>query len=163
MKSMKSMMSSCLMVLAGVVLACNAESGEEAHNKTAPSGKTAVVTIKGVITNLAAGKARITGDTYLQLLLIPPDGKLSVKAEAGFLSFPSSLARVSMPAKGPFSLACSGLASGTYVLVVQKYVFSTDGVRPFLLKGERPLEIKISDSTASVLDVGEVTLPIPAP
>ncbi len=158
---MKRMMSTCLIVLAGVALTCNAASGEEAHKQTVPSGK-AAVTIRGVITNLLAGKARITPDTYLQLLLIPPDGKLSVKAEAGFLSFPSSLPTVSMPAKGPFSLTCSGLASGTYVLVVQKYVLSTDGIRPFLLKGERPLEIKISDSTASVLDVGDVDLPIPA-
>ncbi len=158
---MKSEVSSCLMVLAGVLLAHQAASGEEAHWQAATTNKATVVTIKGVVTNLAEGIERITGDTYLQLVFLPPDGKLEVTAEAGRISFTSSLPRVSMPAKGPFSFEGGGLGPGTYVVAVQKYAFSTDGWHPFLRKDGQPLEIKISDSTPSVLDVGEVALPVP--
>ncbi len=158
---MESKVSSCLLVFAGVLLAYQIESGVEAHRQAAPNNKADVVTVKGVVTNLAEGKERITGDTYLQLVFLPPDGKLDVRAEAGRISFTSSLPRASMPTKGPFSFEGKGLGPGTYLLAVQKYAFSTDGFHPFLRKDGQPLEIKISDSTPSVLDVGEVTLPVP--
>ena len=158
---MMSKVSSCLLVFAGVLLACQAVSGEEAHSQAAPSNKAGIVTIKGVVTNLAEGKERITGDTYLQLVFLPPDGKLGVRVEAGRISFTSSLQKVSMPTKGPFSFEGNGLGPGTYAVAVQKYAFSNDGWHPFLRKDGKPLEIKISDSTPSVLDVGEVTLPVP--
>jgi hypothetical protein len=124
--------------------------------------KSGVIIIKGVITNLDDGKDRIKDDTYLQLVFVPPDGKVPMQVSAAKVIYPSSLPKISVPATGPFSFECRGLRPGTYLVAVQRYQSPNESWRPFLHRGQTIASIVIpKDSPSPVINMGNVTLPLP--
>jgi len=120
------------------------------------------LTIKGMITNIPEASERIKDDTYLQLVLMPPDGKLPIRVSGGRITYVSALPKTAIPAKGSFSIECKALEPGKYVLAAQMFRWSNEFWHPFLSKGKTALEITIpKDATGPILDVGRVTLPVP--
>lgn len=136
------------------------------------------LTIKGVITNISEVAEWIKDDTYLQLILVPPDGKVELKSDGeGRITYISVLPKTAVPAKGSFSIVCNALAPGKYLVAVQMFKRSivvngagresVDAVnpqfwRPFLRKDKAALVITIpKDASGPILDVGQVTLPVP--
>lgn len=120
------------------------------------------VTIKGVITNLAEAKEKLAADTSLQLVLLGPDGGFKARTDdRGRFSADSNLPRLSVPAagsKGTFAFECKGLDEGEYVVAVQ--LMERAGPN-FLMKDGRPLKIRTAQvKPGSMLDVGEVTIPV---
>jgi len=101
----------------------------------------------------------VSANSDLQLVFIPPDGGIPVSVSGGRFSSPSSLPKTAMPKKGPFSIECKDLKTGTYLIVAQGALLFPQRLA-FLQKNGQNLRIEINEHTGPVLDVGDVTIPL---
>ena len=88
------------------------------------------ITISGLITSLEKVTPYLTESSYLQLVLLPDDGQVTVaidnKAQIETIS-DSDLAQIPIPSDGVFSFQTESLEPGTYIIVAQLFK-SPDGL-----------------------------------
>lgn len=120
------------------------------------------ITINGNIVNMGEAKEYVEADSYLQLVAMPADGRISLRTDdRGRYIYESNLPQTKMPKAGVFSISAPGLKAGRYIIVSQKL---TSGGGMFLIKkGERKaFEIKVTaGADQTTLDIGEVFIPVP--
>jgi hypothetical protein len=76
--------------------------------------------LSGNIVNLAAARRHIDSRSYLQLVSLPPDRRLTYTSDnEGRVTYLSELARTEIAADGHFRLAVPPLQPGDYVIVAQ--------------------------------------------
>lgn len=79
------------------------------------------VTITATIVNMAEALKLVDKDSYIQLVSLPPDGRMRGKVDdQGRMSLDSDLARIAIPADGKVRLKCRALLPGKYILAIQK-------------------------------------------
>jgi len=75
------------------------------------------ITITGIITNLEKAKKYITNDSYLQIVFLPSDGKVSMRTDGqGRMTYDSELARIDIPSTGAFTFERVSLKPGRYII-----------------------------------------------
>jgi hypothetical protein len=121
------------------------------------------ITIKGVISNLKDAMSFIDEKTYLQLVFVPEDGRVTGQiADGGRLVYDSTLQKIPIPEDGIFTLRPDRLRRGKYLIVVQK-MKAQGRKKPFLFVEDDYLTVDIAKRVKSgtTLDVGKVFIPVP--
>ena len=128
---------------------------------------TYAITINGNIVNMGEAKEYVAADSYLQLVAMPADGRISFRTDdRGRYIYESNLPQTKMPKAGVFSISALGLKAGRYIIVSQKLVswgVNKRGGVFLIKKGERKAwEIKVTaGADQTTLDIGEVFIPVP--
>jgi hypothetical protein len=119
-----------------------------------------------VITNLEdAQEQYLAQDSYLQLVSLPADGRLSGSTDdQGRLAYDSDLARIPIPQDGVFAFQVGSLQPGTYVIAAQ-LLRNSSFLMPLLVKEEKPVMVEIPQNVELplALDLGKVTISLPKP
>jgi hypothetical protein len=122
------------------------------------------IAITGVITNLGDAEERyLAEDSYLQLVRLPADGRLSgTTDDQGRLAYDSELAQSPIPSDGVFNFQVESLEPGTYVVAAQR-LRNSSFMTPLLVTETEYVRVEIrQDATLPVtFDLGEVAIPIP--
>ena len=122
------------------------------------------ITVTGRVTNLEVAKTYLSNDSYLQLLLVPPDGQLSGGTdEQGRMFYESELAKSTISSTGVFRLQAEDLNPGRYLVVIQMLQPGWYSGYPFLIKVDEYLTIEIQQDVdlPLVIDIGDVEMPKP--
>jgi len=125
------------------------------------------ITITGVIANLKDAKKYIAEDSYLQLVFVPTDGKISFETDGqGRLRVVSELGKSPFQPDGVFTFKLESLKSGSYRIVaqlLQNYFYYPFKVFPYLVRGKQPVAVEIPQSVnlPLTIDVGNVEIPLP--
>ncbi|MFQ5812712.1 MAG: hypothetical protein ACE5I2_05920 [Anaerolineae bacterium] len=124
------------------------------------------ITISGLITNFEDAEQYLAEDSYLQLVRIPDDGKLSgTTDDQGRLVYDSDLAQISIPRDGAFTFQIESLEPGNYLIAVQLLRDTAalgGGPNPLLVKEEEEkyvrFEIPQDLNLPLSIDLGEVII-----
>lgn len=122
------------------------------------------ITINGNIVNMGEAKKYVATDSYLQLVAMPADGRISGRTDdRGRYIYESNLPQTKMPKAGVFSISAPGLKAGRYIIVGQKLETGNFGSQFLHRRGEiKALEIEIkAGADQSTLDIGDVYIPVP--
>ena len=127
---------------------------------------TYAITINGNIINMGEAKEYVAADSYLQLIAMPADGRISGRTDdRGRHIYESNLPQTKMPKSGVFSISAPGLKAGRYFIVPQivGWGLNNRGGVFLIKKGERTSwEIKVpAGADQTTLDIGEVIIPVP--
>ncbi len=130
-----------------------------------------VLTITARITNVQEALKHADKDAYLQLVSLPPDGRLSGKLDdQGRMILDSELPTMPIPPDGRLRLRCVNLAPGQYVVAVQRCVVpvpppfgSGKGIDNIVQKAGSTSEIAAvnipdEEPPSGVVDLGEVII-----
>jgi hypothetical protein len=119
-----------------------------------------VVTITGVITNIKEVKRHIPKKAYLQLIFVPPSGKMQgVISEGGGILLYSNLPQLPVPANGIFAFKVPTMKPGEYRVAIQELPQGSK-LHNILAKGNREAVIEMPKDAKLPLtiDLGEVTI-----
>jgi hypothetical protein len=123
------------------------------------------ITITGEIANLEKARSHLADDSYLQLVLLPPDGQLSGGSdERGRIFYDSELPKTRILSDGAFIFRAESLEPGKYLIAAQLLEDSFD-MDTLLKKGEGHVIVEIPQNVRlpQTIDVGEVTIALPTP
>jgi hypothetical protein len=121
----------------------------------------------GVIANLKDVKKYIAEDSYLQVVFVPTDGKISFETDGqGRLRLVSELGKSSFQPDGVFTFKLESLKSGSYLIVaqlLQNYYYYPFKAQPYLFRGKQPVVVEIPQSVnlPLTIDIGNVEIPLP--
>jgi hypothetical protein len=121
------------------------------------------ITITGVITNLEDAEEYLAEDSYLQLVRLPPDGRLGFTTDdQGYLAYDSEFAQIPIPHDGIFTFLVESLEPGTYVIAAQLFL-NVIGSTPLLVKEAELVKIEIPQYANLPLsfDLSEVAIYVP--
>ncbi len=120
------------------------------------------IIIKGMIENYDIIKTQFASDSYLQLIVIPPDGSYSAGTDSiGRLFLKSEYAKSKVNSTGVFTFQIAGLKPGTYNVIAQLLQKrSYNNSIPFLSQNSDLLKIEIKENLQLpvVIDVGKCTI-----
>jgi hypothetical protein len=131
-------------------------------------GDTTTITITGRITNIKKAKEFIAHDSYLQLVCLPPGGKLGGTTDnKGREKYDSDLPKIDFPSNGDFTLTVKNLEPGKYIIAAQlleSFGLGKGGSNILAIRKTKQIAIidipdESKDSVKFELD--EVFLPVP--
>lgn len=120
------------------------------------------ITIKGIIENYDKIKSQFAKDSYLQLLVLTPDGDYSSRTDSiGRMILTSNCAKTKVSINGEFIFQFDNLKPETYYVVAQLLQHrSYDASAPFLIQNSKDVKIIINENMQFpiILDVGKCTI-----
>ena len=120
------------------------------------------IIIKGEITNYKNFSPFITKDTYLQLILVTPDGSIQISTDSiARYSFGPGYTKTTILPDGKFKFHTKQLDAGSYSIAVQLLNHRSGQVPfPFLIKDSDFIKIEINDSlkVQPVFEIGKCSI-----
>jgi hypothetical protein len=118
-----------------------------------------VVTITGVIANIKEVKRHIPKKAYLQLIFIPPSGKMQGVISGGGILLYSNLPQLPVPANGIFAFKVPSMKPGEYRVALQE-LDQDSKLHNILAKGnqEAVIEMPKDAKLPLTIDIGEVII-----
>jgi hypothetical protein len=147
-----------ILLFGGLVMSLSVQSQQStSKQQTKPN-----IIIKGIIENYDLIKTQFAKDSYLQLIVIPPDGSYSGGTDSiGRLILESEYAKTKVTTTGTFTFQIDNIKPGTYDVIAQllKNRSYTASV-PFLWQNSDFLKIEIKENLQLpiVIDIGKCTI-----
>jgi hypothetical protein len=140
------------LVMLGLVVSLSLQSQQS-------KAKQHSITIKGTIENYDRINSQFAKESFLQLLVLPPDGSYSSQTDStGRMIFTSEYAKTPVSKNGEFIFQLEDLKSETYYIVAQLLQHrSYNASAPFLIQNSKDVKIVIKENMPLpvVLDIGK--------